>query len=149
MPAHDDPQVGFCFQVVFTGPGFRAEASFQEVSGLPVESPVGEVVEGGQLGFVHRLPTPPRYSSLVLKRGLTSGSKLLAWVTKAVNEFQFPNVQATVTLVDEKAAPLKTWNVNNVRPTKGEISRIDAKDSVSVVIETLELAFDSFEVGKG
>jgi phage tail-like protein len=151
MPATYYPLVGFYFQVVFTATDFVAETSFQEVSGLTVELPVEEVVEGGQLQFVHRLPKPARYSNLVLKRGLASDSKLRAWVVKAVTEFQFvpANVQATVMLLDETASPRMTWNVHNVRPAKWELSAFDAKDPGNLVIETLELAFDYFDFAKG
>ena len=44
---------------------------FTEVSGLQVEVGVETVAEGGQNGFVHKLPSRMTWPNLVLRRGLT------------------------------------------------------------------------------
>lgn len=139
------PPVGFFFRVNFVGSEFSAETSFQEVSGLTVELQMEEHVEGGELRFVHRLPKTPRYSNLILKRGLVKNSAMRQWVEKAVHGFTFSPVTAQVSLLDEKSNPLMSWTAYNVRPAKWEITPLNAKESNDVVVETLELVIDYFE----
>ena len=82
------PPVGFHFSValdagilldsLFSGP----DASFQEVSGMRVQFGSEDVAEGGVNQFVHRLPKPPTYSNLTLKRGVVVlPSPLAFWVS--------------------------------------------------------------------
>src|SRR3954467_9970405 len=84
--AFDYPPVAFHFVVGFDGvPSDSkwpdADASFQEVSGIQVKFGTEDVAEGGVNQFVHRLPKPPTYSNLVLKRGVVVlPSPLAAWV---------------------------------------------------------------------
>ena len=47
-------------------------AAFTEVSGLQVEITVTEHEEGGNNGFIHRLPGRAKVSNLTLKRGVAS-----------------------------------------------------------------------------
>lgn len=146
------PPAGFYFKVIFNNPsgGLFTETSFKEVSGLSVDTAPEEITEGGLLSFHHRLPTTPRYSNLVLKRGLLKDSKLRDWVNKALRQFEFSPLFANIELLDQFSKPganptaLMTWKVYNVRPVKWELSTFDSLSN-EVVIETLELAFDYFE----
>jgi phage tail-like protein len=69
------PLVGFHFTVRVIGSGVvfaaapEADAAFQEGSGISAQLDVGEVEEGGENRFVHRLPKHTKYTALVLKRG--------------------------------------------------------------------------------
>lgn len=146
------PPVGFYFKVVFkdTKGGLLSETSFKEVSGLSVDTSPEEISEGGLLGFHHRLPTTPRYSNLILKRGLLKDSKLRDWVNKATRQFEFTPLLVSIELLDQFAksganpSALMTWKVYNARPVKWELSAFDSLSN-EVLIETLELAFDYFE----
>jgi len=139
------PPVGFHFRVTFTGKGgLHAETSYQEVTGLSVEIPTEDIVEGGELRFVHKLPTTPKYPNLVLKRGLLVNSALRTWIEKAINEFTFSPVLVTVALLNNNGDAQMSWVIHNARPVKWEVSSFDSTNN-SVVIESLELAYDYFK----
>src|ERR1700761_4700297 len=96
------PPVSFSFSVTIPGITGANEGSFQEVSGLQVKLGTEEVKEGGENRFVHRLPTPPKYENLVLKRGmLPISSPLITWARKGVESFTFEPKTITISLLDE------------------------------------------------
>ena len=146
------PPVGFHFRVEF---GFLAsdsnDARFQEVSGLSAEVSTEEVTEGGENRFTHRLPTRAKYANLVLKRGLLTDSKLVKWITNAVENIEAnpgtPEEEPTtvnVTLLNEDHQPLAdTYSFVNAWPIKWSVSDFKAMDN-SIVIETLELSYQYF-----
>ncbi|MEM8906603.1 MAG: phage tail protein [Bacteroidota bacterium] len=138
------PPVGFYFKVSFQGGGINSETSFQEVSGLSVDNAPEEVTEGGVLQFRHRLPTTPKYSNLVLKRGLLTDSNLRQWIEKGINEFSFTPILVTVDLLNAEANPLMSWVLHNAWPVKWEVSSFDSMSN-SLTVETFELAYDYFE----
>jgi len=146
------PPVGFHFRVEF---GFLSgdtrEMSFQEVSGLSAEVSTEEVVEGGENRFSHRLPTRAKYSNLVLKRGLLTDSKLVKWITNAVENIEAnpgtPDEEpatVNVTLLNEEHKPLAgTYSFVKAWPIKWAISDFKSMDN-SIVIETLEMSYQYF-----
>ncbi|MFK8104762.1 MAG: phage tail protein [Saprospiraceae bacterium] len=142
------PPVGFYFKVNFAGAGITKEHSFKEVSGLSVELGVEEIAEGGELRFKHRLPSTPKYNNLILKRGLLVDSNLRKWVDKAITSFEFTPILISIELLNAAATPAMTWNVHNAWPVKWEVSQLDAMSN-EVAIETLEIAFDYFEIKSG
>ena len=144
MAATYYPPVSFSFKVSFGG-GVSAETSFKEVSGLQVNMEPEEIVEGGQNRFAHRLPQPPKYSNLVLKRGLATSSSLRDWVETSLKDFTFKPAQVTVQLLNEEGTGLMSWNVVGARPVKWQLSDFDSMAQQGIAIETLELAFDYFE----
>ena len=60
-----------------------AIGEFLEVSGLKLEVEVTTVEEGGENGFVHKLPGRMTWPNLVFKRGMTSSDALFEWVSKS------------------------------------------------------------------
>lgn len=138
------PPVGFYFKVSVGGISGINEGSFQDVTGINVKLGTEDVKEGGENRFVHRLPTPPKYENLILKRGMLTGSPLITWARAAVEQFTFTPKTVTVNLLDENASPLATWNFVNAYPLSLHISDLKAQEN-ALVIETLELAYDYFE----
>ena len=55
---------------------------FSQVSGLEVRVEVATYQEGGENGFVHKLPGRMTWPHVVLKRGITDSDALFAWVNK-------------------------------------------------------------------
>lgn len=146
MPDNDSgyyPPVGFSFDVSVEGIMGLNEGSFQEVSGLNVKFGTEEVVEGGENRFVHRLPTPPKYENLVLKRGMLKGSSLINWVRTSVERFKFVPKMVVVKLLDASGQPLISWRFSNAYPVSLRISEFKSQEN-AMVIETLELSFDYF-----
>lgn len=141
------PPVGFYFKVDVAGIDGKNEGSFQEVSGLNVKIGTEEVKEGGENRFVHRLPTPPKYENLVLKRGMLLGSGLIGWAQDSLEQFSFSPKTVNVNLMDENAGPIASWQFVNAYPVALRISDLKAQEN-AIVVETLELSFDYFQKTK-
>lgn len=137
------PPVGFYFKVNVIGINGKNEGNFQEVKGLSVKIGVQEVKEGGENRFVHRLPTPPKYENLVLRRGMLTGSPLIEWARGAYEQFTFSPKTVVLNLLDENAGPLASWKFINAYPVALQVSDFKAQEN-SIVVETLELCFDYF-----
>jgi phage tail-like protein len=135
--------VAFSFRVDVAGIEGGHEGSFQEVSGISVKLNSESLPEGGENRFEHRLPTPPKYENLVLKRGMILNSDLIKWARKAVEEFKISTKDIVVKLIDENGSPLASWSFVNAYPVALKVSEFKAQDN-AIVIETLELSYSYF-----
>ncbi|ASZ14963.1 glycerol acyltransferase [Chitinophaga sp. MD30] len=138
------PPVGFYFKVMVQGFTGDNEGSFQEVSGLSVKMTPLEVTEGGENRFVRRLPTPPKYENLMLKRGMLQGSPLISWAQDTFQLFKFTPKVVTVYLMSPgSTSPISVWQLVNAYPVALNVSPFKAEQN-NLVIETLELTYDYF-----
>lgn len=140
------PPVAFHFRVRFSIPSIPSgdsDVRFQQVSGLSVSLGVEDVKEGGENRYTHRLPTPAKYGSLVLKRGLLLDSAVFKWIENAVTNFDFEPAEIHVDLLNDKHEPISSWTFTRAWPVKWQISDLKSTGN-EVVIETLELAYASF-----
>lgn len=144
MPAYYPP-IGFHFRVVFHLDGVEeTDTRFQEVSGFTAELGIEEVQEGGENRFVHRLPTRAKYGNLVLKRGWLTDSQLIDWCRDAIENFEFTPITVDVTLLNEEHQPVsETLSFTRTWPVKWSVSDFKAQEN-SIVVETLELAYNYF-----
>lgn len=140
------PPWGFYYRVQFSFSKQPDDARFQSASGLTVEYDTEEYKEGGQNNFTHKLPVRTKYSDLVLKRGMLTGSAVTTWFLKAFQERVFDPATVTVTLMNEQGQPLRTWNVAHAVPRKWTVSDFNASEN-SIVVETLEMTYQYFTVG--
>jgi phage tail-like protein len=138
------PPPAFQFKVAIAGSNADDDAAFSEVSGLDAEIEIEEVKEGGENGFVHRLPGRVKYGNLVLKRGiLVSGSGFANWCGQVMN----PGAGGTmvcqdlnVFLLDARGAPLLTWHCARAWPVKWSVGAFNSSQN-EVAVETMEFAF--------
>lgn len=148
----DYPPASFYFKVEFSGLPPDSDTSFQEVSGIGRDMKTEPYQEGGENGFVHRLPASVEYKQLVLKRGIapkTSG--LIIWCN-GILEGGFAELiepkTVTVSLmnVDAKGQTraIRAWQVNNAYPVKWEVDSFDSTNN-KVSIETIELSYNDFK----
>ncbi|WP_343669960.1 phage tail protein [Chitinophaga sp.] len=147
MPRPDStfyPPTGLYFKVSFAGILGVLESNFTEVSGISVAITPEEVKEGGENRFTHRLPSPPKYGNLVLKRGMVIGSPLISWAEACINDFQIKPKTVVVQLLNDDGKPISHWTFYNAYAVKMDFSGLVAKEA-QVVIETLELSYDFFE----
>jgi len=139
------PPWSFYYRVQFSISSNKDDVRFQSVSGLSVEYDMEEYKEGGENRFTHKLPVRTKYGDLSLKRGMLIDSDVLTWCLKAFRDRDFQPSDLTVTLMNEKSEPLRSWKVANAIPKKWSISDLNANEN-SVVIETLELTYRYFTV---
>jgi phage tail-like protein len=120
------------------------QAVFTEVSGLGVEVATEDVEEGGNNGFVHRVPGRCKVGSLTLKRGMTKSNDFLKWNLKvAQGEIKRRNLSVIIYNVDGTESV--RWNFLNAYPMKWTGPQLKADDTGSAV-EALELAHEGFTV---
>ena len=141
----DYPPVGFHFRVEFKfeDQSAKSEIQFQEVSGLNKEMTTEELIEGGENRFVYRFPKGTKYSNLVLKRGMKPGSKIIAWVKDAIDNFDFKPVDITVTLLNPNHNPLMIWEFVKCWPVKWSTTDLKAQEN-SITIESMELNYNYY-----
>jgi len=142
------PPVGFHFLVEVLGLGGQNDTRFTEVGGLSVEVSTEEVAEGGQNQFLQKYPQRAKYPELVLKRGLLVDSGLGDWIRAAVEDLQIDPKDVDVKLLNEEHQPLLTWHLRKAYPTKWSVSDLSATNN-AVVVETLQLFYQSFTVDRG
>jgi len=122
---------------------------FSEVSGLEVEIGVENIEEGGQNGFVHRLPGRMTWPNISLKRGITQTDNLFEWVNKSSGE-QFASAgnkltrsTAAITLIGPAGTRLRAWNFVEAFPVKWKGPDF-AADATGHAAEQLEIAHHGF-----
>lgn len=128
---------------------------FHEVSGLSVDVAVEDVEEGGQNGFVHKLPGRMTWPNLVLKRGMTETDNLLAWLNKSSGDGfagqQHKVTRSTLAIVLMSAdgtTRLRSWNFEGAFPVKwsGPTFAYSSSDPAD---EELEIAHHGFKAVAG
>lgn len=143
---------GFYFSLSIGGQGGDSDAAFSEISGLSKELNVEEVASGGENRFKYRLPTTVKFPNLVLKRGMTTaGSPLLQWCSKTLDNglaIAIEPKDVIVKLLNDQGEPAMTWSFVKAYPVKWAASDLSA-DKGEVMIETIELAYQYFNMGSG
>ena len=124
----------------------NGEASFREISGLNVSPAAEPVREGTEVHRNYRLPTPPQFENLVLKRGVVSDRAVRTWIEKAVEGFEFIPMTVTIQLLNSESNVQTQWTLTDARPVKWEVSTFDST-SGEVSVESLELVFSSVSAG--
>jgi phage tail-like protein len=138
--------VAFSFSVKFEKEG--TDSSFQEVSGISSEMTTEDVIEGGENGYVHKLPTGLKGTNLELKRGIAQlNSPLVAWC-KAVLEGGFVNrikpKTVLVNLLDQTQKPVRSWEFVNAYPIKWEVEGFNATKN-ECAIEKIVLSYTTIK----
>ena len=143
MASHPDPLEGSNFIVDFAG---TEDASFSHVD-LPVALLDEVAYRSGneKANEPRKQPGLASYSHLVLSRGLTSNLDLWTWWESARNGDPAVDRNVVVRLLDGTGQPVLSWKFRNAFPAVYRVSPLDAAAS-DLVIETVELAFDSMDV---
>lgn len=116
--------------------------SWTECGGLSAKYEIEDYVEGGQNGFVHKLPGRLTYTNVTLKRTVDGESgKVAAWFASLQRSASAST--ASITAYDDNIEVIATWNLVDVIPVswKGPSFGVD---SGRIGIEELELAHHGF-----
>ena len=117
-----------------------AQAVFTEMSGLQLETEVMDYAEGGENGFVHKLPGRTKVGNLTLKRGVTKSGEFFKWYKELLGGTITPK-NVSVVMFDVKGEEVMKWDFKNAYPVKWTGPQFSA-DGKTVAIETLELAHE-------
>ncbi len=137
------PPTAFYFAVKFNGFP-EMDSSFQEVSGLKVTLSTEKRKEGGENEYVLHLPTPPKYSDLILKRCLLHNSSLTQWCKYAFEDFKFDPKDIKLQLLGANGGSLASWNIIQAYPISWELSSLNSTSN-ELAIETLTLKYRNFK----
>ena len=143
MPVQrDNPYVNFNFVVdIGAGEGL----GFSEVDLPSGELAVIAYREGGDKSQTARkLPGLATYANVTLTRGVTGRLELFEW-WREVRAGNLDRRNVTITLLDEQRSPVQRWLLRNAWPAKLDFGPLNALGN-DVVIETLELAHEGFDV---
>ena len=118
--------------------------NFSEVSGLSAEIETEDYRAGGVNGFVYKLPTVVRPSSVSLKRGMTRNKFLRTWFGLYADSSMVLPLPLSISLkaADAKAS-LNTFVLSNAYPAKWDGPDLNAQDA-SLAIESVELVHQGF-----
>lgn len=132
-PRRSDPFVAFNFEVQVDG---KSIGAFSECSGLMIEHEVKDFMEGGQNGFVWKLPTRVKQSNITLKRGIVD-AELWNWYFEVVQGKVTLKSGAVIIRDPAGNQDVATWEFKNAFPVKWQGPDLNATQS-QVAIETLE-----------
>jgi phage tail-like protein len=120
--------------------------SFQEVDGLDSENQVIEYRHGDSKSFFPiKMPGIGRVGNVTLRKGIfVSDTVFWDWYSK-IKLNTIGRITVVISLLDQEAAPKRTWTLNNAWPTK--ITGTDLKsEGNEVAVETLEIAYETLVV---
>lgn len=138
-----DPGTSLRFSVVVDDGAANTElGTFTGCQGLAAEYDVHEYQEGGENGFVHRMPGRLRHPNLVLTRALDATSAAVAsWFT--AQESTGGRTTAVVTAYDPGGEVVARWSFTGVFPVRW-VGPTLSSTGATVATETLELAHAGF-----
>jgi phage tail-like protein len=122
---------------------------FLEVSGLEVRVDVATYQEGGENGYVHKLPGRMTWPHVVLKRGVTDSDALFTWVNKtagagfAANSNKLTKSSGAITIIGSDGSRLRAWDLQDVFAVRWSGPHF-AVGGVEALEEELELAHHGF-----
>lgn len=144
--------VSYAFEVSLPTPELPSETSvagiFQELSGIADQAGLGDLPEGGENKFAHRMPKQANHPNLLLKRGVAKrSSPLWAWISETIEpSLSSPIVPRllTVILVAQSGEPIASWTFHDAWPVNYSV---DASRSTKeeIEIERLELNYKFVE----
>jgi phage tail-like protein len=143
MAASDprEPALALRFSVTI---GSYTIERFTQVDGLTAEWEVEEFREGGQGGFVHRLPKGLKHTNVKMIRPIDADSaQIAAWFTRTSQ--RMARQDATVTAYDGNHREVARWELTGAWPLKYTGPSL-MSTSVLAATETLEIAHTGFTV---
>lgn len=143
--ASNYPLTGFHFSVEWN-PKQKENISFSEVSGLSVSTTPIEYREGSDKDYTTlKMPGLKKFNNITLKRGsMAADNGFFEWIT-SINNNTVERRDIKIMLLNEKHEAVITWNVKNAFPMKYDGGSLNASKG-EVLIESVELAYESFEV---
>ena len=107
--------------------------------------------EGGENGFVHKLPGRMTWPHIVLRRGVTDSDALFAWVNKTAGRgFRGQRQQArrrstgAITVIGSDGIRLRAWELQPVFAVRWTRAPLRRRREASRLDEELELAHHGF-----
>jgi phage tail-like protein len=142
MPSN--PALALRYEVTIDG--FIPLGIWTQIQGLSVDYSGESYEEGGENGFVHKIPGRAKYENVKLTRPIDQSSMLVSiWL--ATVQIKLVRQTAAITVLDSAGSPVTTWNLIEVFPVRWSGPSLDINGN-QLATETLELAHNGF-IGLG
>ncbi len=147
MATNNYPLTGFHFTVKWSDDD--ENVSFSEVSGLSVSTTPIEYREGANKEYTtFKMPGLKKYDNVTLKRGsMATDNGFYDWFNTIANN-TVERRDITISLLNETHEPVVTWSLKNAFPIKYDGGSLNASEG-QVLVESVELAYESFTVTRG
>ena len=137
--ADTDMLVGLFFRIKIDSCDLGA---FTTCDGLSMDVETEDRIEGGNNGFVWKLPVRIKYSNIKVTRPVGPESmKVAQWLAKLATGVE--RTTAHIAALTPDGQPLVTWTILGVIPVKWQGPSLNV-DSPKVATESLELAHHGF-----
>lgn len=131
--------LGLRFKVRIDG---KDMGNWQKVDGLALEYDIKEYEEGGENGYVHKLPGRVKFQNVKLIRPIdASSSTVSAWVASL--QVRMVPSTAHISVLDPSGTTVADWHLVGVYPVRWTGPSLDV-NSNQWATETLELAHNGF-----
>jgi phage tail-like protein len=153
-PLKDDknyPVSVYQFAIEIDGSGGKAVtvAYFQSLGGMQVSRKVEPLNEGGLNNYGHEFPGQISYGHVTFTAGLSSCDFFWKWMMDGQYDGYAHKKNFTLVQRNTSHEEAKRWNFFNAFPVSWKINSMDVSiDTSKVVIETLELSFEYFELAE-
>ena len=117
--------------------------TFTAITGLEVSFDAFEYQEGGNNGFVYRLPGAMRHPNLVLSRPVTADKSLITWVNQTQQAAQTSDI--SITMFDPSNTPVQKWTFGDAFPIRWTGPHVEHGGYIAV--ETVEITHSGLKVG--
>ena len=135
----------------------KTVALFQGVSGMEVKRKVDPLEVGGQNDYGLEFAGQISFSHITFEVGMTSSDFFWKWMMGGT--IQGFGLSKDFTLIQRRPNPdlssdptifpvVKRWEFKNAFPVGWRLSDLSLDDSSKIAVESLELSFDYFELGK-
>jgi phage tail-like protein len=122
---------------------------FRSVTGLEVTVQFDEFREGGQNGYVHKVPGRMSWPNLVFRRGITQSDAVFEWLAKssgeqfAANRNKVTRSTGAVTAISSNGTRLRSWEFIDVCPVRWKGPELSVENQTPLE-EELEVAHHGF-----
>lgn len=137
------PTAKFHFNVQI---GQQGEISFQEISGLDVETQQIEYRAGNSKEFsVIKMPGIQKLANITMKGGVfKKDNQLWNWFNQSKSGTP-QRVPITIQLCDENGNPRMVWTLANAWPTKMSVTDMNS-DAHEIGVESVEIAHEGITI---
>lgn len=157
-PTEEGPWPFFRFDVSFAeyslAPGASrsplsiCSGAFSECTGLDASMEPKVIREGGRNDGAIQRTGPVSYSTVILKRGMTSSFHLFRWFEQVAGGAYSHRMDVTITVRNSAGQPLMAWLLRSAFPIKYRAADLNAKNS-EVSVEELHLAHEGLSLSRG
>jgi phage tail-like protein len=138
------PESGLNLRFQVTIDHHESLGNWSKCEGLQFEYDIHEYREGGQNGFVHRIPGRRKYQNIKLTRPLDKRSReVAAWLSSL--EGPFGGHTGQIKVMDGQGETVVAWDIADVFPARwsGPTLDINGKETA---MEVLELGHNGLRV---